>query len=64
MAKKPSEIPEREEPTIIPPEEPTTPLGPTKEPEVKPEIEPTVPFNPPREIPQPPERSHLKLNWL
>ena len=64
MAKKPSEIPEREDPTIIPPNEPIEPSRPIEEPEIKPEVEPTVPFNPPKEIPPSPEQPHLKLNWL
>jgi len=59
MAKKPSEIPEPEKPTIVPPEEPVTPLQPAREPEIKPEVEPTIPFNPPKEIPPPLDASTL-----
>lgn len=64
MGKKPSEIPAPEKPTVLPPEEPIEPSRPIKEPEIKPEVEPSVPFTSPKEIPQPPEESHVKLNWL
>ena len=64
MAKKPFEIPEHEEPTVIPPQEPIEPSWPKKQPEVEPEVEPNVPFNPPKEIPPSPEQPILKSNGL
>jgi hypothetical protein len=53
MAKKPSEIPERENPTPLPPEEPIEPSWPNQEPEIKPATEP-APLITPKEIPPSP----------